>query len=157
MKSGHLLLLISLSACSAPAREAHTPTRGTQSAPTLGLGRAATPREIAALDIDVRPDGPGLPDGSGTAAAGAGIYAARCASCHGAEGEGTPAGVLLVGRVPNDAFNFGADRSLENRKTVGSTPLRVEKLRAGSHLIWIERDGYRRWTRVVAVGTAGEP
>ena len=120
MKSGHLLLLISLSACSAPAREAHTPTRGTQSAPTLGLGRAATPREIAALDIDVRPDGTGLPDGSGTAAAGAGIYAARCASCHGAEGEGTPAGVLLVGRVPNDAFNFGADRSLENRKTVGS-------------------------------------
>ena len=39
-----------------------------------------------------------------------------------------------------------------NRKSVGRTPLRLEGLRAGSHLIWIERDGYRRWTRVVAVG-----
>lgn len=38
-----------------------------------------------------------------------------------------------------------------NRETVGHTPLRLEKLRAGDHLIWIERDGYRRWTRVVAV------
>jgi hypothetical protein len=38
-----------------------------------------------------------------------------------------------------------------NRKNVGRTPVRLEKLRAGSHLIWIERDGYRRWTRVVAV------
>ena len=38
-----------------------------------------------------------------------------------------------------------------NRKGVGRTPVRLENLRAGSHLIWIERDGYRRWTRVVAV------
>lgn len=38
-----------------------------------------------------------------------------------------------------------------NRKDVGRTPLRLEALRAGSHLIWIEREGYRRWTRVVAV------
>ena len=38
-----------------------------------------------------------------------------------------------------------------NRKSVGRTPVRLESLRAGSHLIWIEREGYRRWTRVVAV------
>jgi hypothetical protein len=38
-----------------------------------------------------------------------------------------------------------------NRQPAGRTPLRAENLRAGSHLIWIERDGYRRWTRVVAV------
>jgi hypothetical protein len=38
-----------------------------------------------------------------------------------------------------------------NRKSVGRTPVRLEQLRAGSHLIWIERDGYRRWTRVVPV------
>ena len=38
-----------------------------------------------------------------------------------------------------------------NRRSAGRTPLRLEKLRAGSHLIWIEREGYRRWTRVVAV------
>lgn len=38
-----------------------------------------------------------------------------------------------------------------NREPAGRTPLRVRNLRAGSHLVWIERDGYRRWTRVVPV------
>jgi hypothetical protein len=38
-----------------------------------------------------------------------------------------------------------------DRQAAGRTPLRAENLRAGSHLIWIEREGYRRWTRVVAV------
>jgi hypothetical protein len=38
-----------------------------------------------------------------------------------------------------------------NRERAGRTPLRVRNLRAGSHLVWIERDGYRRWTRVVPV------
>jgi hypothetical protein len=38
-----------------------------------------------------------------------------------------------------------------NRQAAGHTPLRLEHLKAGSHLIWIERDGYRRWTRVVEV------
>ncbi len=38
-----------------------------------------------------------------------------------------------------------------DRKSAGRTPLRVGSLRAGSHLIWVEREGYRRWTRVVQV------
>ena len=38
-----------------------------------------------------------------------------------------------------------------DRASAGHTPLRVERLKAGSHLVWIERDGYRRWTRVVEV------
>jgi len=38
-----------------------------------------------------------------------------------------------------------------DRASAGHTPLRMEKLKAGSHLVWIERDGYRRWTRVVEV------
>jgi hypothetical protein len=38
-----------------------------------------------------------------------------------------------------------------NRNSVGDTPVRAEKLRAGAHLVWIEREGYRRWTRVVTV------
>jgi len=54
----------------------------------LGIGRPATPQDIAKLDIDVRPDGTGLPDGKGTVAEGATIYAAKCASCHGKSGEG---------------------------------------------------------------------
>ena len=44
----------------------------------FGIGRPATPAEIAAWDIDVRPDGVGLPPGSATAADGAPIYAAKC-------------------------------------------------------------------------------
>ncbi|HEX6164635.1 MAG TPA: PEGA domain-containing protein [Vicinamibacterales bacterium] len=38
-----------------------------------------------------------------------------------------------------------------NRQSAGRTPLRLTDLRAGSHLIWVEREGYRRWTRVVQV------
>lgn len=38
-----------------------------------------------------------------------------------------------------------------NRKSVGTAPVRVRNLRAGSHLVWVEHDGYRRWTRVITV------
>src|SRR5688572_4237444 len=58
-----------------------------------------------------------------------------------------PAG--YVGTLTIDATPAG-DVFL-NRQRVGPTPVRLEKLRAGSHLIWIEREGYRRWTRVVTV------
>ena len=58
-----------------------------------------------------------------------------------------PAG--YVGTLTIDASPGG--EVFLNRQSVGPTPVRLEKLRAGSHLIWIEREGYRRWTRVVAV------
>jgi hypothetical protein len=54
-----------------------------------------------------------------------------------------------VGTLSIDAAPAG--EVFINRQVAGRTPLRAENLRAGSHLIWIERDGYRRWTRVVAV------
>ena len=38
-----------------------------------------------------------------------------------------------------------------NRRNVGTTPVRVPNLRAGAHLVWVEREGFRRWTRVVTV------
>ena len=56
-------------------------------APKLNIGRTATPAEIAGWDIDVRPDGQGLPPGSGSVKAGEAVYVAKCAACHGEFGE----------------------------------------------------------------------
>ncbi|MCA1457651.1 c-type cytochrome [Bradyrhizobium sp. BRP22] len=52
------------------------------------FGRPATPNEIALWDIDVRPDGKGLPPGSGTVAHGKQVFADNCAACHGDNGVG---------------------------------------------------------------------
>jgi cytochrome c len=84
---------------------------------TFGIGRPATPAEVAALDVDVGPDGAGLPPGRGTSADGAPIYAARCAACHGKTGKEGPNDVL-VGRLPGDAFPFARDPKAP--KTIGS-------------------------------------
>lgn len=49
----------------------------------FGFGKPASADEIRAMDIDVRPDGKGLPAGSGNVAAGQLIYHAKCLACHG--------------------------------------------------------------------------
>ena len=63
----------------------------------FGFGKPATPAQIAALDIDVRPDGKGLPKGSGNATEGKTIYQQKCAACHGATGTEGPNDRLVVG------------------------------------------------------------
>lgn len=82
-----------------------------------GIGRAATPEEIKAIDIDVMPDGRGLPPGTGTVREGAAVYAAKCASCHGAKGEGGTA-ERLVGRNDGDSFAYATNAKLI--RTIGS-------------------------------------
>jgi cytochrome c len=77
------------------------------------IGRVATAQEIAGWDIDVRPDGRGLPDGKGSVADGEEIYMARCAACHGEFGEG-------AGRWPVLASGKGTLKSDDPVKTVGS-------------------------------------
>ena len=79
----------------------------------LGLGRVATEDEIAAWDIDVRPDGQGLPDGEGSVAEGEVLYENNCAACHGVFGEGE-------GRWPVLAGGQGTLTSERPVKTVGS-------------------------------------
>lgn len=79
----------------------------------LGLGRVATPDEIAAWNIDVRPDGLGLPEGSGNVLDGEEIFADRCASCHGDFGEG-------VDRWPVLAGGQGSLTDDRPQKTIGS-------------------------------------
>ncbi|GAA6187552.1 c-type cytochrome [Litorivita sp. NS0012-18] len=65
----------------------------------LGLGRAATPEEVAAWNIDVRPDGVGLPVGSGNVEDGEVLFADNCASCHGDFAEGRDNWPKLAGGV----------------------------------------------------------
>jgi len=86
----------------------------------FGYGRPATADEIKRIDIEVSPDGAGLPSGAGTAAEGASVFAAKCAGCHGPEGKGTPVAMALVGRNPGDAFDFAAAQDKERTKTVGN-------------------------------------
>jgi cytochrome c len=53
----------------------------------FGLGAAATDAQIKSWDIDVRPDGVGLPPGQGSVAQGEKIYAEQCEACHGEKGQ----------------------------------------------------------------------
>lgn len=78
-----------------------------------GLGRPATADEIAAWDLDVAPDGTGLPVGSGDVFTGEEVFADACAICHGDFAEGVDNWPKLAG---------GAD-TLDHEdplKTVGS-------------------------------------
>lgn len=90
------------------AADATVPEHG-----TFHLGRAALQDEIAAWDIDIRPDGTGLPEGSGTVAQGEEVYTDNCAVCHGDFGE-------AIGRWP--VLAGGQDTLTDDRpvKTIGS-------------------------------------
>ena len=50
------------------------------------FGRTPSAAAIALWDIDVRPDGRGLPNGRGTVVRGREVYAENCAACHGEHG-----------------------------------------------------------------------
>src|SRR5689334_4799504 len=65
--------------------------------PKYGVGRPATSEEMRMLGVMVGPDGRGLPEGSGSAAEGKTVFAARCAKCHGEKGDGGDSGPALVG------------------------------------------------------------
>ena len=67
------------------------------------LGRPATPAEIRAWDIDVRPDFKGLPAGSGSVSKGQEVWEAKCESCHGAFGESNEYFTPIIGHTkPGD-------------------------------------------------------
>lgn len=74
----------------------------------FGFGEPAPREVIAAIDIDVRPDGAGLPPGSGMAREGGELYARQCAACHGPKGEGGQA-EPLVGVEPRGLAPFGPE------------------------------------------------
>ena len=96
---------------------AMTAAAAAQGPARFGIGRPATPQEIAAIDIDIMPDGRGLPPGRGTSAEGAAIYATKCAQCHGKTGKEGPNDVL-VGREPRTGFPFAQNPALPH--TIGN-------------------------------------
>lgn len=106
-----LVLAVSLSAFASVGAAAQSP------APRR-FGTSASPAEISGWNIDVTPNGAGLPLGSGTADAGAPIFAAQCAVCHGAEGQG----IAVAGRAgyPRLVGGIGSLARDHPVKTVGS-------------------------------------
>ncbi len=80
---------------------------------SIGLGREAHPDEVKAWDIDVRPDGKGLPVGKGSVKQGEELFQSQCATCHGEFGEG-------AGRWPVLAGGHGSLTKENPEKTIGS-------------------------------------
>jgi cytochrome c len=97
----------------APKAETLTRTQAPPAAKRLGIGRAATPEEIAGWDIAIRPDGQGLPPGKGSVKQGETLYLERCAACHGEFGES-------AGRWPGIMGGMGSLASHDPVKSVGS-------------------------------------
>ena len=77
----------------------------------FGIGRKATVAEIRKLDIDVSPDGKGLPAGSGNIQSGKLVYQAKCIACH---GNGEPTENPLLGEA------LFVNHLTEKTKTIGT-------------------------------------
>jgi len=76
------------------------------------FGRRASSDEIKLWDSDVRPDGKGLPAGSGTVGHGKEVFAESCAACHGENGQGG-----IKDRLVGGQGTLASDNPI---KTVGS-------------------------------------
>ncbi len=106
-RSVSLFVMVLMLASPALAQDKKSPPR------QYGIGQVATPEQIAGWDIDVRPDGLGLPPGKGSVKDGEKLYVERCAACHGEFGES-------AGRWPQLAQGKGTLASHDPVKTVGS-------------------------------------
>ena len=80
--------------------------------PAFGVGRPPTPDEMRDLRAAIAPDGTGLPEGSGTVAAGREVFAMQCARCHGPRAQGDVGPALVGGQ--------GTLATARPQKTVGS-------------------------------------
>jgi mono/diheme cytochrome c family protein len=77
-----------------------------------GIGRAATPAEIAGWNIDIDRYGNNLPSGTGSVVHGREVFDQQCAACHGEKGEGGVGDQLVGGQ--------GTLATAKPVKTVGS-------------------------------------
>jgi cytochrome c len=120
-----LCVALIVTACAPPDSSSDTRAASTPTPPSsYALGHAIDSAQLRTMDIDVDTTGASLPSGSGNATTGLVVYASKCASCHGAKGEGRaaapgiPAAPKIVGRDPRQGFPFGRDPKLV--KTVGN-------------------------------------
>jgi S-disulfanyl-L-cysteine oxidoreductase SoxD len=88
-----------------------------------GIGRSAAPQEIAAWDIDVRPDFKGLPAGAGSVAKGQEVWEGKCASCHGVFGESNEVFSPLIGGTTAEDIKMGQVANLKRSDYPGRTTL----------------------------------
>ncbi len=109
-----------------------------------GVGRVATPAEVKAWDIDVRPDFKGLPPGQGSVRRGEQVWEAQCASCHGAFGESNDVFTPLIGHTTAKDVQTGRVASLQ----LGTnTPSRTMMMKASQlSTLWDYINRAMPWT-----------
>jgi cytochrome c len=115
-----LLTVLTAGSLLAGCSSSFNPTRDAQSTAAQArwrssvdaIGKPISETDLSAWNIDVAPDGHGLPSGSGDVATGGRIFAAKCAACHGAKGEGLIGDQLIGGA--------GTLASANPKRTVGS-------------------------------------
>src|SRR3954464_12691674 len=90
-----------------------------------GHGRPATPDEIRAWDIDVRPDFQGLPPGRGSVAQGQEIWDGKCAACHGTFAESNEVFTPLVSGTTADDIRTGRVKSLTDPTVARTTFMKL--------------------------------
>ncbi len=93
-----------------------------------GVGRTATPAEIKAWDIDVRPDFKGLPRGSGSVKSGEEIWEAKCASCHGTFGESNSVFAPISGGTSRADIEKGRTASLLKPEQGRTTLMKLSQI-----------------------------
>jgi cytochrome c551/c552 len=94
-----------------------------QSVAYPGIGRPATTKEVAAWDIDVRPDFKGLPLGSGSVSQGQDVWELKCAQCHGVFGESNEVFSPLIGGTTTEDIKNGRVANLTRRDFPGRTTM----------------------------------
>lgn len=91
--------------------------------PWQNMGRDATPAEVKAWDIDVRPDFKGLPKGQGTVAKGMEVWESKCESCHGIFGESNSVFAPITGGTAADDIKTGRVERLTDPSFPGRTTM----------------------------------
>ena len=104
-RAGFILALGATLSC-APSADVAEFAAGAEPPGRFGFGAPASAERVAMWDIDVKPDGEGLPPGSGTVAEGEQVYLLHCIACHGPTGTEGPNDVLVT-REPWEEWPAG--------------------------------------------------